>query len=45
MVVRVGLTPAPNSIGHGTNENQGCFDDKEGDDSVDWVLGGDRQPA
>ena len=37
-VIRVGLTPAPNSIGHGTNENQGCFDDKEGDDSVDWVF-------
>ena len=37
-VIRVGLTPPPNSIGHGTNENQGCFDDKEGDDSVDWVF-------
>jgi len=37
-VIRVGLTPAPNSIGHGTNENEGCFDDKEGDDSVDWVF-------
>jgi predicted esterase len=37
-VIRVGLTPAPNSIGHGTNENQGCFDDKEGDDSVDFVF-------
>ena len=37
-VIRVGLTPPPNSIGHGTNENQGCFDDKEGDDSVDFVF-------
>lgn len=37
-VIRVGITPAPNSIGHGTNENQGCYDDKEGDDSVDLVL-------
>jgi poly(3-hydroxybutyrate) depolymerase len=37
-VIRVGITPAPNSIGHGTNENQGCFDDKEGNDSVDLVL-------
>lgn len=37
-VIRVGLTPAPNSIGHGTNENQGCFDDREGDDSVDFVF-------
>jgi len=37
-VIRVGLTPPPVSIGHGTNENQGCFDDKEGDDSVDFVF-------
>ncbi len=37
-VIRVGLTPPPNSVGHGTNENQGCFDDKEGDDSVDFVF-------
>jgi len=37
-VIRVGVSPPPNSIGHGTNENQGCFDDKEGDDSVDWVF-------
>ncbi len=36
--IRIGITPPPNSIGHGTNENQGCFDDKEGDDSVDWVF-------
>ena len=36
--IRVGITPGPNSLGHGTNENQGCFDDKEGDDSIDWVL-------
>jgi polyhydroxybutyrate depolymerase len=37
-IIRVGLRPPPNSVGHGTNENQGCFDDKEGDDSVDWVF-------
>jgi hypothetical protein len=37
-VVRVGLTPPPNSIGHATLPNQGCFDDHEGDDSVDWVF-------
>lgn len=37
-IIRVGLTPPPNSLGHGTNENQGCFDDKEGDDSTDWVF-------
>jgi poly(3-hydroxybutyrate) depolymerase len=37
-VIRVGLTPPPNSIGHSTNPNQGCYDDKEGDDSVDFVF-------
>jgi hypothetical protein len=37
-VIRVGISPGPNSLGHGTNENQGCFDDKEGDDSIDWVF-------
>ncbi len=37
-VIRVGLTPPPDTIGHATNPNQGCYDDKEGDDSVDWVL-------
>jgi poly(3-hydroxybutyrate) depolymerase len=37
-VIRVGLTPPPNTIGHATNPCQGCFDDKEGDDSVDWVF-------
>jgi hypothetical protein len=38
MVIRIGLSPPPNSVGHGTNQNQGCFDDKEGDDSVDWPF-------
>lgn len=37
-IIRVGLKPPPNSVGHGTNENQGCFDDKEGDDSLDWTF-------
>jgi polyhydroxybutyrate depolymerase len=37
-VIRVGLTPPPDSVGHGTNPGQGCFDDKEGDDSVDLVF-------
>ncbi|HEX3695673.1 MAG TPA: hypothetical protein VH374_09810 [Polyangia bacterium] len=37
-VIRVGLSPPPNTIGHSTNPNQGCFDDKEGDSSVDWVF-------
>jgi hypothetical protein len=36
--IRVGLTPGPNSTGHGTNPEQGCFDDKEGDDSIDWAY-------
>lgn len=35
-VIRVGVTPPPNAIGHATNPNQGCFDDKEGDDSVEF---------
>jgi hypothetical protein len=37
-IIRVGLTPPPNDIGHVTNPGQGCFDDKEGDDSVDFVF-------
>ena len=37
-VIRVGLTPPDNAIGHATNPGEGCFDDKEGDDSVDWVF-------
>ena len=37
-VIRVGLTPPPNAIGHATNPGQGCFDDKEGDDSVEWPF-------
>jgi hypothetical protein len=37
-VIRVGLTPPPDDIGHATHPNQGCFDDQEGDDSVDFVF-------
>ncbi|HVU52592.1 MAG TPA: hypothetical protein VHL80_18055, partial [Polyangia bacterium] len=38
-VIRVGLTPSAYwQQFHATNPGQGCFDDKEGDDSVDWVL-------
>lgn len=37
-IIRVGITPPPNSIGHGTNPGQGCYDDKEGDDSVELVF-------
>jgi poly(3-hydroxybutyrate) depolymerase len=36
--IRVSLVPPPTSIGHGTNPGQGCFDDKEGDDSVELVF-------
>ena len=37
-IIRVGLTPPPNAIEHGTAPNQQCFDDYEGDDSVDFVF-------
>ncbi len=37
-VIRVGMTPPPNTIGHSTNPGQLCFDDREGDDSVDFVF-------
>jgi len=38
-VIRVGLTPSAYwQKYHSTNPGQGCFDDKEGDDSVDWVF-------
>jgi poly(3-hydroxybutyrate) depolymerase len=37
-VIRVGIAPGPNSTGHATNPQQGCFDDHEGDDSIDWVF-------
>jgi hypothetical protein len=37
-VIRIGLTSGPNSVGHGTNPGQGCFDTSEGDDSIDWVF-------
>jgi hypothetical protein len=36
-VIRVGLSPSKDAQAfHATNPGQGCFDDKEGDDSVDW---------
>jgi poly(3-hydroxybutyrate) depolymerase len=37
-VIRVGLTPPPNAINHATAPNAGCFDDVEGDDSVEWPF-------
>jgi poly(3-hydroxybutyrate) depolymerase len=38
-VIRVGLSPSVDAQAfHSTNPGQGCFDDKEGDDSVDWPF-------
>jgi hypothetical protein len=36
--IRIGWTPPPTYVGHATNPGQGCFDDREGDDSVDFVF-------
>ena len=37
--IRVGLSPsAEAAVFHATNPGQGCFDDHDGDDSVDWVF-------
>jgi hypothetical protein len=37
--IRVGLSPSANAQAfHPISPNQGCFDDLEGDDSVDWVF-------
>jgi polyhydroxybutyrate depolymerase len=37
-VILVGLTPPPDAIGHSTHPGQGCFDNNEGDDSVDFAF-------
>jgi hypothetical protein len=38
-VIRVGLQPSANASAiHATNPNQGCFDDHDGDQSVDFVF-------
>jgi hypothetical protein len=37
-VIRVGIAPGPKSTGHATCPECGCFDDREGDDSIDWVF-------
>jgi hypothetical protein len=38
-VIIVGISPSAYwQAYHATNPNQGCFDDKEGDDSVDWPF-------
>jgi hypothetical protein len=37
-VIRVGLTPPPNSIGVATRPGQGCFDFTDGDNSVEWIF-------
>lgn len=36
--IRIGISPPDRSVGHATNPGQGCFDDKEGDDSLDFVF-------
>lgn len=36
-IIRVGLQPSRIEA-HGTNPGENCFDDKEGDDSLDWVF-------
>ena len=37
--IRVGIAPSQQAaVHHATNPGQGCFDDKEGDDSVDWPF-------
>jgi poly(3-hydroxybutyrate) depolymerase len=38
-VIRVGLSPSAYwQAYHATNPGQGCFDDADGDNSVDWVF-------
>jgi poly(3-hydroxybutyrate) depolymerase len=38
-LIRVGLTPSAYwQRYHATNPNQGCFDDKDGDNSVEWPF-------
>jgi poly(3-hydroxybutyrate) depolymerase len=37
-VIRVGISPPPNGINHAISPNVGCFDDYEGDDSVDVTF-------
>jgi hypothetical protein len=38
-VIRVGLSPSVEAQAfHAVQPNQGCFDDHEGDDSVDWAF-------
>jgi len=38
-VIKVGFTPPdPGIVGHVEAPGGGCFDDKEGDDSVDWPF-------
>ncbi len=38
-VIRVGLSPSVDASPiHATNPNQGCFDDKDGDNSIEWPF-------
>ncbi len=36
-IIRVGVQPSRIEA-HGSNPGENCFDDKEGDDSMDWVF-------
>jgi poly(3-hydroxybutyrate) depolymerase len=37
-VIRVGISPPPDGINHAINPNVGCYDDYEGDDSVEVTM-------
>jgi hypothetical protein len=37
-VIRIGLTPPPNSVQDASLPNGGCFDDYEGDDSIEFPF-------
>lgn len=37
-LIRVGLSPPPDAINHADYPGLHCFDDAEGDDSVDWPF-------
>lgn len=37
-VIRIGISPPDRTVGHATNPEEGCFDDREGDDSLDFVF-------
>jgi hypothetical protein len=39
LAIRIGLSPSAEAAAiHATNPNQGCFDHRDGDDSVEWAF-------